>query len=208
MEASASHENNDDGPDAVRRLEQRYRRIAAERMAGIPIMNTALSVTAAGAYSWQGQWLTALVTPWFLNLVMLPAQGGGEPMQPTAPIKVGAKQIVALPGGRFEFIGSHDEELGPYAMCSLFSPVFEFADHETAVAAAEAALSAVLEETDAGPQEEDMIRIWRGEQPEPAAAVEEVAVKSNGKVQDGSKPAAGLSRRGLLLGRAPRGGAT
>jgi hypothetical protein len=53
-----------------------------------------------------------------------------------------------------------------------------------------------------------MIRIWRGEQPEPAAAVEEIAVKSNGKVQDGSKPAAGLSRRGLLFGRAPRGGAT
>lgn len=207
MVEPASHLHEESGAHAVQRLERRYKVIAAERMAGLPIMNSALDVRAAGVRTWQHQWITALVTPWFLNLVMLPANPPVVREPGAGTIKVGAKQIVALPGGSFEFIGSHDEELGAYAMCSLFSPVFEFADQDTAVAAAEAALSAVMEEADPGPHDEDMMRIWRGEQPSSVADLDVDATVANDETRASAEPAPDVSRRGLLFGRPPRGDA-
>lgn len=205
MTEPASHQHEEDGAHAVQRLERRYKAIAAERMAGLPIMNLALDVRAAQVRAWQHQWITALVTPWFLNLVILPANPSAVHELGADTIKVGSKQVVALPGGNFEFIGSHDEELGAYAMCSLFSPVFEFADQETAAAAAEAALSAVMEDADPGPHDEDMMRIWRGEQHSSVANLNVDVTAANDETSAPEEPVPDVSRRGFLFGRPPRG---
>ena len=45
----------------------------------------------------------------------------------------------------FGFIAAHDRALGEYHACSLFSPMFEFADHDTARVAASAARAALLD---------------------------------------------------------------
>ena len=52
-------------------LEAAFARIEREQMAGVPILNPALRVQAVDFTRWQGQWLGALVTPWFLNLVLV-----------------------------------------------------------------------------------------------------------------------------------------
>ena len=55
-------------------LEAAFLRIEREAMDGLPLLNKALRVQAVGFERWQGQWLGALVTPWFLNLVLVPGQ--------------------------------------------------------------------------------------------------------------------------------------
>lgn len=192
---------------AASRLEARFRVIADSRMADMPILNKALTVRSLRPHAWHGEWLTALLTPWFLNLVLLPEA------EPTAAgdrpaTQVGAKRRVALPAGTFEFIVSHDEEIGEFAMCSLFSPVLEFADQETAVGVAETSLAMVLE-TPAEAEADDaaMLGIWRGEVPLPQAEGEPVrgeTAEASHTERPGAPAAPG--RRGLLFGSGARRG--
>lgn len=124
--------------DIGRRLEVAFESVAP-RMAGLPFVNPALKVEAVGFGAWEGQWLGVLVTPWSMNIVLLPGAG----TWPT--FAQGAERFVDLPAGRFRFIAAHDAELGEYHACSLFSPALEFPDHDTARATAAAALQALLD---------------------------------------------------------------
>lgn len=127
-------------PDPSARLEAAYRAIHAERMRGIPILNPALGVAAVGFVVWEGRWLGVMVTPWCMNLMLVPRD-------PAAwePLALGAKRRYSLPAGEFEFIGGDDPAIGEYQMCSLFSPMERFGDMETAVRTAKLALEAVLD---------------------------------------------------------------
>ncbi len=113
--------------------------IHRERMADVPILNEALEVEAVGFERIDAGVLGVLVTPWFMNLMLLPAEADGF-----AGEQPGEKTIVPLPAGDYEFIAGNEAGIGDYRMCSLFSPVFEFADHATAVATAEAVMAGVL----------------------------------------------------------------
>jgi len=122
----------------VQTLEQVFAHIAATRMRDVPVQNPALRVQAVGfapqADPAGGEWLLGiLVTPWFMNLVCLPMDlaRAGE----TVP-GVGQKASRQIGNQTFEFIGAHEDGLGAFACCSLFSPMFEFADHAAAVATA------------------------------------------------------------------------
>lgn len=122
----------------VQTLEQVFAHIAATRMQGVPVLNGALRVQAVGfapqADPAGGEWLLGvLVTPWFMNLVCLPMDLA--PTGETVP-GVGQKTSRQIGSERFEFIGANEEGLGAFACCSLFSPMFEFADHAAAVATA------------------------------------------------------------------------
>jgi len=125
--------------EAAERLELAFRRIRDERMAGVPIVNPALAVEAVALRDWQGHWLGALVTPWFINLVLLPGVGAWR--------AVADRESVwhSFPSGRFEFIGGSEPGIGPYHACSLFSPVLEFADHETARETARVAVESLFD---------------------------------------------------------------
>jgi len=126
-------------PDPSARLEAVFTRIWKTRMEGLPFLNPKLRVQAVGFRPWGGDWLGALVTPWSVNLVLLPGDG------PWTSLPVGGERIVALPAGRFRFIAGHDDELGEHHACSLFSPAQEFGEHETARAVAEASLAALFD---------------------------------------------------------------
>ena len=121
------------------RLEAAYTRIWKTRMEGLPFLNANLRVEAVGFRPWEGQWLGALVTPWFVNLVLVPGEGEWK------PLAQGGERIVILPAGGFRFVSGHDEEIGEYHACSLFSPAQEFADHDTARAVAAASLAALFD---------------------------------------------------------------
>ena len=109
-------------------------------MLGMPMLNEALAVRAIGFRPWREHWLGVLVTPWFMNLVLMPRQ-----LQHWHPLTERESRHFVFPAGVFEFIGARDAELGGYAACSLFSPMFEFADAAAAEATAQAALEALFD---------------------------------------------------------------
>jgi [NiFe] hydrogenase assembly HybE family chaperone len=182
-------------------LEQVFRRIETERMQGLPILNPALRVKAVGFRHWQGYCLGVLITPWFMNLMLLPNEGDDW-----LDLRIGDKQLQRLPSGPYEFIVGEESGVGRYQMCSLFSPVFEFADQETAEATAEAAMRALMEEQNrdtVSTHEREIERRWRGE-PESGSDVVSEADAERESQSIGERFEQPLSRRELLRGRLAR----
>ena len=64
------------GDDPSRLIEEMYRQVWETSMHDMPFVNPALSVAAIGFRRHLGDWVGAVVTPWFLNLFILP--GGGS----------------------------------------------------------------------------------------------------------------------------------
>ena len=118
-------------------LERTFQAIERERMQGIPILNPNLQVKALGFKRWQHYRLGILLTPWFMNVLLLPEEA-------EQALQVGVKRTVALPSGEYEFIVGHETEIGFYLSCSLFSPVFEFENQAAAETTAEIALLNLL----------------------------------------------------------------
>ena len=127
-------------PAPVQQLEAAFQDIYAQRMQGLPFVNEALQVEAVGFRRWEGRWLGVLITPWFMNLVLLPDAPGEWRSLP-----VRGDTSYAFPAGVFDFIGGFEPAIGEFQSCSLFSPVFEFQQHEAARATAEAALEALFD---------------------------------------------------------------
>jgi [NiFe] hydrogenase assembly HybE family chaperone len=127
-------------PDPSPALTAAFRAIHAERMQGLPFVNPAIGVEAVGFAPWKHYWLGAMVTPWSINLVL-------TPRDPAVfrPLPCGEKRRCLFPAGAFDFIGASDVRIGDYLVCSLFSPVLEFADHATARETARVARDALLD---------------------------------------------------------------
>jgi [NiFe] hydrogenase assembly HybE family chaperone len=87
-----------------------------------------------------------IVTPWFMNLTITPGDAGRWQSLP-----VGGKRRMRFPAGDYEFIGSKDPVFGEFQTCSLFSPMQDFADHDTACLVARLALEALLDAQHAEP---------------------------------------------------------
>jgi [NiFe] hydrogenase assembly HybE family chaperone len=126
-----------DRPSPAGALQRAFRTVLQRQMRDMPMLNPALSVEAVGFRPWSDHWLGLLITPWFMNLVLMP--------RVTAKWQaIGERESrhYVFPAGVFEFIGARDAALGDYQACSLFSPMFDFADqreaHDTAMAALDA----------------------------------------------------------------------
>jgi [NiFe] hydrogenase assembly HybE family chaperone len=134
--------------DLAARIRAAYERIRRERMAGLPFVNEALQVEVIGLRPWHGLWLGVLVTPWCMNLLLLPGDAAsldGEPPGSWPRLVAGQSAQFGFPAGVMSFFGGREAEFGEYLACSLFSPMFEFADHGGATATAEACLLALLQ---------------------------------------------------------------
>lgn len=165
------------GDPSVRVVET-YERIWRTRMQGLPFLNPKLRVEAVGFRAWEGQWLGALVTPWSLNLLLMPGEGEWT------SLPAGSERFVAFPAGCLRFIAGHEATLGESHSCSLFSPVLEFTDHEAARLTAEAALVGLFDAALAPPDD----HILSGRRPEAEAIADEPI-------------AAAVSKRDFLSGR-------
>lgn len=130
---------NDDPAPA---LEAAFSHIAATRMADLPIANSMLKVEAVAfrRYEKDGHWLGVLITPWAINLLLLPAPGSPWPEQ--GP---GGKHVWHFPSGDYEFTVAKEDALGRYHLCSLFSPPKEFHSQEEARQTACAVLAALMQ---------------------------------------------------------------
>jgi [NiFe] hydrogenase assembly chaperone, HybE family len=104
-----------------------FEAIRSDRMQGVPILNPNLSVEAVDFREWRGHRLGILITPWFMNLMLLPGSGGAFDHLPE-----GAAVGFELPAGTVEFLVGREDLLGIYLSRSLFSPMSEFGDQGTA----------------------------------------------------------------------------
>lgn len=139
MSASATRADPDATLDAaVARLVARFREIAATSMKDVPICNDRLGVDAIGFRRHGGRAMGMLVTPWFLNLAVFDLDAASP------PARAGAKLPLALPAGEVELIVGEAPGFGRLDMCSLYSPMSEFADM---AAARETARLAMIELT-------------------------------------------------------------
>ena len=131
----------DEAAALAQKIEACFRHIRETRMADVPILNPALDVEMVGLQRWPDHWFGILVTPWFINMLLLPDSAKGDAWGGVAD---GAAFTLALPAARFGFIAGREDDLGRIAMCSLFSPVLEFATHADAVSVACHALAEVM----------------------------------------------------------------
>ena len=85
--------------------------------------------------------------------------------------KVGATQNHVLPSGSYEFVTGYEESIGFFESCSLFSPMFDFTDQETAELTAKEALRALMDreniDTASHNPSQEIEQIWSGEKPQP-----------------------------------------
>jgi [NiFe] hydrogenase assembly HybE family chaperone len=135
-------------------LETTFNEILDKRMRDMPVVNAELSVLAIGFNRYNEDWLGILITPWFMNLMLLP--GANSTWREQQP---GTKIEKHFPYGTFEFTLGSETQLGTYALCSLFSPMFQFENQAAALTAAHVALQGLqAEATPRGVSRRDLLR--------------------------------------------------
>lgn len=128
-------------------IKQHFNEVA-QKMSDLPVFHSLLSVECVGfeppsGTELEGYAMGVLVTPWCMNLMLLPASPTSCFGDDGRGALIGDKQLITMPSGVYEFIYADNEALGRYLSCSLFSPMFEFSDQKHAVETAQAALEAV-----------------------------------------------------------------
>ncbi|MCB1800621.1 MAG: [NiFe]-hydrogenase assembly chaperone HybE [Gammaproteobacteria bacterium] len=168
-----------------------FRDVAMPRMQGLPIVNPALQVEAVGFERIPDGVLGVLITPWFMNLVLLPDEGDDWHRLP-----VGSERSQVFASGRYNFRMAGDDNAGRYQVCSLLSPVLEIPDQQTARAIARAALDALHDrqhhDSESSTHAAEVERRWRGEPDEPVVT----ATGTPGQPADEVR----MSRRAFLGG--------
>lgn len=204
-------------PQAVaEQLQQTFEDIEREQMAGIPILNPMIRVETLGFQEYQGRLIGVVLTPWMMNLLMLPNAG-----DEWERLELGSKQPHDFPSASYTFMVNEFEPLGRCLTHSLYSPMNEFANQDHALAAAQAFLDTLMVERDPNappPVDEALLgRIMRGEET-PEVNLDDFATIE--PMQSGEKKCAlreanevtqvsmdkPLSRRELLRGSFLRGG--
>jgi [NiFe] hydrogenase assembly HybE family chaperone len=124
--------------DRILHLVERFTHIGETAMCDLPIYNHALEVDAIGFESTEAGWLGVLITPWFINVILLPKQ------TQEATIPLGEKVTHELVSGEHEFTVGEDDELGRYDFITLASPTLRYKSHQAARDAAQKALVKLL----------------------------------------------------------------
>lgn len=116
-------------------------------MRDLPFVNPALAVEAHGFRQLDGDWLGVVITPWFVNLLLV--SGGGTLW---GDIPAGERRYLALPCGTMQFIADDDPDIGPYQYCPLIAPVDQLPDMATARIVAQDAIKTVFATPVAAPE--------------------------------------------------------
>ena len=121
-------------------VEATFRRIHVERMAGLPLLNPALEVAAVG-FARHGahgeEWRGVLLTPWCIDLLLLPATADWSVPGPHERV---FRQYAS---GNFAFLPNREDDLGDYLICALIHDMNRFPDQDAARLTAQACLIAL-----------------------------------------------------------------
>jgi len=112
--------------DSVAALVAHFETIYTEHMQDLPIVNRNLQVEAVAFQDYAGDQLGVLITPWFMNLVLLPQTSAA------ADCDQGSKSHVEFPSGSIEFTGCVDDALGYFRTAVLFRTVADLPDQAMA----------------------------------------------------------------------------
>jgi [NiFe] hydrogenase assembly HybE family chaperone len=124
----------------VAALEARFAEIDVSAMRGLPLHNPALAVEAVGfAPCAADALLGVLVTPWFMNLLLLPLAP-----ERIDPARYGRAETIPLPGGARVFLYGGDAAVGAFRAASLHSPMEVFLSPAQARAEAKLRLAEAL----------------------------------------------------------------
>ena len=115
-----------------------FRSIAETRMDGVPILNPELSVEVVGLQEWKEQWFCVLITPWFMNLMLL----SDQPV-PYTEAANGEKCSVEPPCGPVTFLRGGTEDFGMFQAHSIASPMDVYKTQNQVRAAARRALASM-----------------------------------------------------------------
>ena len=188
-------------------LESTFSAIQQTRMDGVPVMNDKLSVKAIGFHSWNNNQLGILITPWFMNLMLLSQDDfqATNKQKSANYLKVGSIQPHVFPSGTYDFVVGYEEGIGHYQSCSLFSPMFEFEDQTSAELTAKEALAAIMNEDNidfsSQSRDNEIEQIWKGEKAAPVVIDGFASDASNpdsnliANTKSPKKPQKGLSER-------------
>lgn len=130
-------------PTDVLQLTERYDAVYRQQMQDLPIVNPRLQVEAVGFSAFDEHELGILITPWFMNLVLLP---GTDDWHDSTQGSIVER---SLPSGKCEFTVCRDEHLGTFLTAILFRTVTDFPDQSTARAIAEETLKELFKDQDA-----------------------------------------------------------
>lgn len=149
--------------DYSRRAATLFERIHREQMAGLPLLNKALSVTVLGFEEFEGRVLGMAITPWMMSLLLFPG-----PQDQWEGQALGNKHMFTFPGGTFRFMVNVLDDLGVCQMHSLHSPMHPFKSQQAAITAANNFLQKLLVAPPGGlehdPVDEELLgKILRGE---------------------------------------------
>ena len=186
-------------------IEQSFTRIHEENMQGIPILNPQIRVQALGFQYWQDRILGVVITPWMMNLVLLPAEH-----EDWSQMELGHKQPHEFPSRSYKFMVNDIDGIGPCQTYSMCSPMRDFSTHQQAVQVAQDFLEDLMREGSLAEDDrvdEDLLgRVMRGEDTSdfdlsPFNEVPPMQADSL-TTQDELKPLEGreISRRDLLRG--------
>jgi len=123
-------------------LESCFNHILTENMQGINILNHELEVEAVEFQHFDGRLLGMVITPWFVNLVMLPKDGDNWDQ-----LNLGQKEKYAFPSQDLEMMVNEIDGFGYCRTYSLYSPCKDLPNQESARIAAAMFLRNLLDET-------------------------------------------------------------
>jgi len=126
------------------RLETVYRDVIQPRMLALPMYNAALQVEASG-FGLRGEHCSGvLITPWCMNLVLLPVDG--DTWTELAP---GSRVEVVFPAGTYLMTLSLPADTQPHLVLTLFTTVLAVPDQDTARRVADEVLQRLYQKSDA-----------------------------------------------------------
>lgn len=114
-------------------LEDYFKQVATKEMNDMDICNQNIQVEAVGFHLYENHWLGMVITPWFLNLMLLPQEG--QPW-PELIEQKGNDIALEFPCGNLNFTPRVDPIIGSHLVCSLASPVKDYKTHEELVTVA------------------------------------------------------------------------
>jgi len=124
--------------DAVQNLANAYRR-ASLKVKGLPIYNPTLAVEAVGFREYDGRQAGVIITPWFMNLAVIPSAADRTSWVPAGTVRL------TFPSGEYEFLVQDLHGFGLVGTCALFATTHEFTDHEAAQTAATSVADALFQ---------------------------------------------------------------
>jgi [NiFe] hydrogenase assembly HybE family chaperone len=140
---------------AATALEAEFNQVLMNSMQDMPMLHPDLQVEAVGFQLLEPYIVGVLITPWFMNLLLLSLQDAWQDR------RISNKITMALPSGEYEFLVNEYKEGKHYLSCSLFSPMFEFENQDAARLTAEHCLEYMLAPPEPPPvSRRDMLRPW------------------------------------------------